>query len=55
MATVSGFGFSGVDHLNTLFEQQVNGMNSFAWNGKDMRRNMRYQKRMMRFQQDMNR
>lgn len=55
MAQISGLGFSGVDHLNTGFEHLMRGLDSqqsFAWNGKDLRRNLRYQKKMIRFQNE---
>lgn len=63
MATISGFGFSGLDHFGTLYEQGLNlGANalssylnskqSFAANGKDARRNLRYTKRLIRFQNE---
>lgn len=34
------------------FETQGESQMSFAWNGKDLRRNVRYQKRMIRFQNE---
>lgn len=54
MATASAFGFSGWDPIGTIGDAAVQGATNFAWNGKDMRRNIRYQKKMMNFQSDLN-
>lgn len=65
MANASAFGFSGYDPIGSFKENALNSAfaqgnsylssaNSFAWNGKDLRRNVRYQKKLMRFQQQMN-
>lgn len=35
-----------------LGERWLNSQQSFAWNGKDLHRNIRYQKRMIRFQNE---
>lgn len=55
MATASVGPFSAWDPLASLGEQWMGSSASFAWNGKDLRRNVRYQKRMIRFQNQQNR
>lgn len=48
MATWQGLTFGGWAPAETQGESAM----SFAWNGKDLRRNIRYQKRMIRFQNE---
>lgn len=55
MATFSFGPISGFDPIGTTLESGINSSASFAWNGKDLRRNVRYQKRMLRFQNEQNR
>lgn len=55
MATVSAFGFGGTDHLNTFFEHKMNDLSSaqsYKWNGRDLRRQIAYQKKMIEFQNE---
>lgn len=51
MSNWSALTFGGWDPLGTMGESQT----SFAWNGKDLRRNVRYQKKLIRFQNQQNR
>lgn len=50
MANWQGFSFGGWAPAETWGESAM----QFAWNGKDLRRNVRYQKRLMKFQQGLN-
>lgn len=62
MATFSFGPISGYDPVGSAIEGGVNAgfsalssASNFAWNGKDLRRNVRYQKKMIRFQNEQNR
>lgn len=48
MANWQALTFGGFDPIGTEGQSRM----SFAWNGKDLRRNVRYQKRLIRFQNE---